>query len=202
MASTTASQVFNITELAEMILLHADPHELQITLPRVLKQFRNVIIASVKLQRRLHNADHPDWARETMCLVPLSTSTIMWSPYLRGENPKFPYENPPVIPHDGSTYQRNVHFDSGRLNWVCDTTSTDNRLFRSMLICQPPAIAIDSICFSNKSKRTKFGRIENSNGITCGELFDHVKHEAAPVWGQIHLGFSFRQAEDVVSSTP
>jgi hypothetical protein len=72
-----------------------------------------------------------------------------------------------------------------------------------MLVCQPPTIAIDTMCFSQTNYRPcpRMGRIENPNGITCGELFDYVKAQA-PVAGQISLSLIFRPADSVVSSTP
>jgi hypothetical protein len=80
MASTTAPQVFNITELAEAILLHADDLQLQTTLLRVSKQIRDVITGSVKLQRRLHNPKHPRWDHPTISPAPISTTMLSWQP--------------------------------------------------------------------------------------------------------------------------
>jgi hypothetical protein len=201
MGSNSGSQVFNITELAEMILLHADPHQLQASLPRVSKQIRDVITGSVKLQRYLHSPYHPLWNHPTVCPVSLSTAMLSWSTSLH-EDSNFPHDDPPQVPSDGSAYQRNVHFEAKGLDWACDTTSTTSHSFRSMLICQPPTIAIDTTCFSqvNYRPRPKMARIENPNGITCGELFDHVKSQA-PVAGQISLSFTFRHADSGASST-
>ena len=208
MSSYLASQVFNIVELAEMILLHADHHQIQFILPRVSRHLHDVITGSVQLQQQLHNADHPRWADSTMCLAPISTTFLRWSPHFNEEG-RFPHHNPPQIPLDGSTYERNVHFEAKGLDWACDSTSTINHHFRNMLVCQPPAIALDTICFStfNWRPHSKMGRIENQYGITCGEFFDHIKSQA-PVAGQIHLAFTFRHADsgvtdsEVVPSTP
>lgn len=201
MDTTTAAQVFNITELAEAILLHADDHQLQTTLPRVSKQIRNVITGSVKLQRRLHNPKHPLWDHPTVSPAPISTTTLSWTTSCH-EDGRFPHEDPPQVP-SSCAYQRHMHFEAKGLDWACDTTSTDNHPFRSMLVCQPPTIAIDTMCFSQTNYRPcpRMGRIENPNGITCGELFDYVKTQA-PVAGQISLSLIFRPADSVVSSTP
>jgi hypothetical protein len=200
MASTTASQVFNITELAESILIHADDLQLQTTLPRVSKQIRNVIAGSVKLQRRIHNPKHPLWDHPTISPAPISTAILSWTTSYH-EDGRFPHEDPPQVPSN-CTYQRHVHFEAKGLDWACDKTSTDSQPFRSMLVCQPPIIAVDTMCFSQTNYRPcpKMGRIENPNGITCGELFDHVKAQA-PVAGQISLSLIFRPADAVVSST-
>jgi hypothetical protein len=203
MASTTASQVFNITELAEAILLHADNLQLQTTLLRVSKQIRDVITGSVKLQRRLHNPKHPRWDHPTISPAPIST-TMLSRTTSCFEDGRFPHEDQPEVPPQWLTnsYQRHVHFEAKGLDWACDTTSTDSQPFRSMLFCQPPIIAVNTMCFSQTNYRPcpKMGRIENPNGITCGELFDHVKAQA-PVAGQISLSLIFRPDDDVVSST-
>jgi hypothetical protein len=196
MASTTASQVFNTTELAEMILLHADSRELRTTLPRVSKQIRDVITGSVQLQRRLHNPKHPLWDHPTICPAPISTTMLSWTADFHGDG-RFPYEDPPQV---SSTYQREVNFEAKGLDWACDTTSTTNQAFREMLVCQPPAVRIETLCWSQAKNRPDFGHIEDPNGITCGELFDHVKAQA-PSAGQIGLTFSFRADSVVVSST-
>jgi hypothetical protein len=196
MASTTASQVFNTTELAEMILLHADPRELRTTLPRVSKQLRDVITGSVQLQRRLHNPKHPLWSHPTISPAPISTDMLSWTSSCH-EDGRFPYENPPQV---SGVYQSDAHFEPKGLDWACDTTSTTNTSFREMLICQPPVVAIETFCCSQADCRPKFGRIENPNGITCGELFDHVKAQA-PTAGQISLSLCFHADSVVVSST-
>jgi hypothetical protein len=196
MDSTTASQVFDIIELAEMILLHADPHQLQSSLPRVSKQIRDVITGSVKLQRRLHNPKHPLWTHPTIYLAPISATILSWTTSCH-EDGRFQHEDPPKVP---CAYQRNMHFEAKGLEWACDTTSTTNHSFREILVCQPPTVAIDTMCFSQTDYRPfpRFGRIENPNGVTCGELVDHVKW-LAPVAGQISLSFCFR-ADSIVSS--
>jgi hypothetical protein len=196
MASTTASQVFNTTELAEMILLHADPRELRTTLPRVSKQLRDVITGSVQLQRRLHNPKHPLWSHPTISPAPISTDMLSWTSSCH-EDGRFPYENPPQV---SGVYQSDAHFEPKGLDWACDTTSTTNTSFREMLICQPPVVAIETFCCSQADCRPKFGRIENPNGITCGELFDHVKAQA-PTAGQISLSLCLHADSVVVSST-
>jgi hypothetical protein len=196
MASTTASQVFNTTELAEMILLHADPRELRTTLPRVSKQLRDVITGSVQLQRRLHNPKHPLWSHPTISPAPISTDMLSWTSSCH-EDGRFPYENPPQV---SGVYQSDAHFEPKGLDWACDTTSTTNTSFREMLICQPPVVAIETFCCSQADYRPKFGRIKNPNGITCGELFDHVKAQA-PTAGQISLSLCLHADSVVVSST-
>jgi len=195
MDANLASQVFNVVELAEMILLQADNHQLLFTLPQVSKHFRDIIAGSVRLQRYLHNPNHPRWADTTMCPAPISTTFLRWTAHIC-EDGSFPYDNPPQIPTNGSKYEHSVHFEAKGLDWACDSTSTTNHPFRGMLICQPPPVAIDTICFSivDWRPRSMIARIENANGITCGELFDHVKSQK-PLAGQINLGFTFRHAD-------
>jgi len=196
MASTTASQVFNTTELAEMILLHAESRELRTTLPRVSKQIRDVITGSVQLQRRLHNPKHPLWDHPTICPAPISTTMLSWEASFHKDG-RFPYENPPQVTGE---YERSVHFEAKGLDWACDTTSTTNQAFREMLVCQPPAVRIITFCWSQAKPGPEIAHIENPDGITCGELFDHIKAQA-PSAGQISLTFCFRADSVVVSST-
>lgn len=201
MASNTASQVFNITELAEAILLHADDHQLQTTLP----ESRSKSAMSSPDQRSYSAAfttpnTHSGTTRPS--LQPPSRPPCSAGQPLATKMAGFPHEDPPQVPSNCSWYQRHVHFEAKGLDWACDTTSTDSQSFRSMLVCQPPIIAIETLCFSQVDYRPcpKIDRIENVSGITCGELFDHVKAQA-PVAGQASLSLFFRPADAVVSST-
>lgn len=189
--SNAAATVFGITELSERILFYADIHALRSTLPQVSKDIYQTIIGSVKLQRDLHNA--PDWSQTKMLPAPIPERMITYKDHKDG---KFDHDNAPPVIEAGSEHILNVRFDRDAIAWACSSDRSVNGRFRNMLICQPPVAAVEIFCWSTVDYKPKLEqrRIENKNGVTCGEMFDLVR-ASSPIGGNSRLTWFFSDRE-------
>jgi hypothetical protein len=192
---SAASKVFNITELAEMILLKADMTALHTTVPQVSKDLQQTILGSIKLQRDLHKS--PDWSQTKMTPAPLPTKFVTdqaWGSHAGGT---FDYNNAPTI-EPNYKHHSCVRFDKDAIAWACNPDRKANAAFRSMLVCQPPAVAVEILCWSTQTDdykpKLEQHRIENEDGVTCGQLFD-LAELSSPTGGNARLSWFFSDRE-------
>jgi hypothetical protein len=186
---SAASKVFNITELAEMILLKTDLTTLHTTAPQVSKDLQQTILGSVKLQRHLHKS--PDWSQTKMSPAPLPQKFVTYTLWGSCKDGSFDSENAPTI-EPNSQHILNLRFDTSAIAWACKPDRKANGVLRDMLICQPPVVAVEIYCWSAPAHKIQVEqhRIENENGVTCGQLFDLVQ-ASEPIGGNVRLTWSF-----------
>lgn len=181
------AKAFETTELLEMILVQAHPRLLHIVLQQVSKNFQQTILASINLQRNLHYL--PDWKRTKMYPAPLPPSIVTFRAHKDGR--VFDYDTAPTI-EPNTSHMINVHFNKDAVSSACSPYVTANSSLRTMLICQPPVVVVKIFCQSIIDSAPRFvgSRIENANGVTCGQLFDLVER-LSPIGRIAWLEWSF-----------
>jgi hypothetical protein len=188
---SAASKVFNITELAEMILLKTDIKTLHTTAPQVSKDLQQTILGSLKLQRDLHKS--PDWSQTKMSPAPLPTNFLTYQAQGSRADGTFDYDNAPAIEPD-YRHDSCVRFGRDAVAWACNPDRNANAAFRDMLICQPPAVAVEILCWSTQTAdykpKLEQHRVENEDGVTCGQVFD-LAERSSPTGGNARLTWFF-----------
>jgi hypothetical protein len=184
--SSAAAKVLGTTELLELIFLEPDQRSLRTTLPRVCKAFQQTILGSTKLQRSLHNK--PNWKQTKFSPAPIPPSAMAFTTHRNG---LFDHDTAPAI-HPSSRHRFNMRFNPEAVAWAANPYSTTNAAFRNMLVCQPPVVAVEIFCFASVCgwPKLEHNRVENGEGVTCGELFDLVR-VSAPVKGDAQIGLVF-----------
>jgi len=181
------AKVFETQELLEMILAQAHPRLLHIVLQQVTKNFQQTILTSIKLQRNSHYL--PDWMRTKMYPAPLPPSMVTFKS--RKDGRLFDYDTAPTI-EPNTSHMISVCFNKDAVSSACSPYVTANSPLRTMLICQPPVVAVKIFCQSMIDYAPRFvgSRIENANGVTCGQLFDLVER-LSPIGRIAWLEWSF-----------
>lgn len=198
-APNKAAQVFATTELMEMILLNAHHRPLRSTLQQVSHRLRDTIRGSPRLQRNLHYT--PDWKRTTICPAPIRASMLNYIESVQDTAGNFLYDCEPEVT------DRNfiLRFARDAIAWACNKDRSANSTFRSMLVCQPPPVAVEIFCWTEGEDPSKLKnvkrRIENVNGIRVGELFDLVQ-ASAPIGGNTRMRYTFRRQDGQVCTKP
>jgi hypothetical protein len=188
---SAASKVFNITELAEMILLKTDIKTLHTAAPQISKDLQQTILGSIKLQRDLHKS--PDWSQTKMSPAPLPTNFLTYQAQGSRADGTFDYDNAPAIEPD-SEHHSCVRFGRDAVAWACNPDRNANAAFRDMLVCQPPAVAVEILCWSTRTAdykpKLEQHRVENEHGVTCGQVFD-LAELSSPTGGNARLTWFF-----------
>jgi len=181
------AKVFETRELLETILVQAHPRLLHIVLQQVCKNFQQTILGSINLQRNSHYL--PDWKRTKMYPVPLPPSMVTWR--ARKDGRLFDYDTAPTI-EPNTSHMISVCFNRDAVSSACSPYVTANSPLRTMLICQPPVVAVKIFCQSIIDSVPRFvgSRIDNANGVTCGQLFDLVER-LSPIGRIAWLEWSF-----------
>jgi hypothetical protein len=193
---SAASKVFNITELAEMILLKTDIKTLHTTAPQIFKDLQLTILGSIKLQRDLHKS--PDWSQTKMSPAPLPTNFLTYKAQGSRADGTFDYDNAPAIEPDYKHHSC-VRFGRDAVAWACNPDRNANAAFRDMLVCQPPAVAVEILCWSTLTAdykpKLEQHRVENEDGVTCGQVFD-LAELSSPTGGNARLTWFFSDESD------
>ncbi|KAK0322498.1 hypothetical protein LTR82_006457 [Friedmanniomyces endolithicus] len=183
-----ASQVLQLPELLELILLHLSQKDLLLS-QRVSRTFRSTINHSPTLQRALFLA--PDWKLE--CAGPFGLQHPTRYPGPKPENNRlllraFPGNYPTVslvIVNDSPTPAEFATGRRGSEHWswdVCVSFPADQlphcgvpavsypeASWRRMYLCQPPCA---DLYLSRRYQRSARPAMVREGGITMGELFE------------------------------
>lgn len=185
-SSATASQVFNIVELLEGVLLHVDIKTLLLA-QRVSKTWKATIAGSLKLQQTLFFAKINDHGHELKCTLPGSTITCAatgWSAcdiepkMLEIERAGVLLVNP-FIYNILREEQRYGDFLFGK-DVVDRLHQIDSGCWKSMLLSQPstpsarihPSLSVKQSDFPERTTtwHLRSAEVENEEGLTLGDV--------------------------------
>jgi hypothetical protein len=171
-----AQQIFDTSELLELILLSLDDTESLLQANSVSRQFHVTITGSLQLQRRL--GLQPDLESE-LCFV--AAGLMLWWALASGPHAS-PNSRQAPLGSSKVTSAFSIHFQ------LSGTVTAGTRC-RSMLFFQPPLREISRItphcCESRANSARKFVVKPESIGITVGDVIDimqklKTKHRLGP----------------------
>lgn len=169
--STIANKTFNIPELLELILQHADHTDI-VRIAQVSRNIKSIIQASTKLQVRLY-------------LKATSPSAFQENEYDNVFKSDYPGLRVRTAKYDGRTWNliyahapgneglvQAQFFQAGKERFLPRIGTT----FRKMLICQPPAyhMTVESYCCTHRIIEEEISPVHSNTGLTVGDLYDQA----------------------------
>lgn len=162
--STTASKVFSIPELSELILLHARVNDVM-AMEQVNRDLRNIISASPKLRSKLYLKPEDAHDRKREYLKDPS------QPYYRSH-----FSNRAFSGFNTYACGMQIEATFKRINVRTPLPKIGERLMK-MFICQPPikTLYVQSMCAKCDLTESEQTKITSADGFTLHELWETAK---------------------------